>query len=1225
MTFLLLISSLSVLADTPDSLVLRYTAEFEQSTLESRAFYELKGGSYPDKEGMPALPSLRKKILTPVGGRVELHYQINEEDRVEVIPDVVHFYGKKEESKKPNTYQPPPAELKQHRPSPYGNATLLIHPFTFDGKYTHIRKIVTIKIYFHGGKWIRPGGYQERNPLLFLNQIRGKRIARKFIPKYKAGLWMKVKTTKEGLYEITPEDISEAGFSPASIDPNRIELRHGYRGVFKWDMDSLNNLDSLPPLIPAIYEINEDGSFTDGERILFFAHLLSGWNRNRFKNNKYFYHNPYTDTNVYWLCLDGEPLLMEEENITGGEDISNFIDTIHLEEDNYSPLKSGLVWGWKELNTTGGQTSALNIPFTIHYPYDNEAIFRIAFYPKNSGQYAFRISLNGTMRHDTVPSTGNATQDRTVFIDTIPALLEGSNQLEITLQTPDESIIMDYVEVIYRKRTLITNGKLIINSDTFAVKHYTISNIGQDPYLLDFSNTEIPFLISHNFTGGSIDFRADALKILLQESPYSIEGISITDPTSLQSGGADWIVISPDEFVSASYKLKGWRNNHLRGISSPVTRVITLKEIYNNFSFGVSDASAIKRFLYHTQSSWNPPISYVLLFGDGSYDNKNLTGIGKTCFIPIHTEGIYIHTGSGYLDKNACWDNWFVDFNEDGNKEPDIPIGRVTASNLTEARDWTDKLTEYESSGGSWRANAILLADDAFGTWKDEKEHTVGAENISNILPDWVYQKKVYLMEYPRVGGEKPEAEEAHLKAMSDGALVAVFLGHGNLRRLTHESVFLLQDITKFKNFRKTPIYYFGSCDVGYFERADEDCIADYSSLYSDGGTIVSIAAGRATGPSSNNALGRRLIQQLFSESVMTAGDAFLLAKQQGGHSTYTFFGDPATAILIDSTELTAELPDTAIGGEGFLITGKTNTSSDRLFCMVTEADYDTTLDAREGTDPIPLDVSITKIGRTLFKGSAPIVNDSFNIRINLPLDIEGQEGNVYLYSRGDKESHLHSFIQFTPGTGTSDTIPPDIGFQIKGKEISKGDLIPPSGEMTIIIRDSSGIDMRSRINLQVKINNSDPIYLIDNFTYHSGNPTKGEASFSYERPFFSDTIRFTVYAKDNAGNIGIRNITFRIGEEKLLWGVDNYPNPMKNKTTIIYHLSEEIDVEIKIYTIAGRLVKNLNPGISRYGVNYADWNGRDERGREVSNGIYYYMVKPGDGDPYYGKIAVIR
>ncbi len=1227
MTFLLIISSITVLTDTPDSLVLRYTINFKQTTINSRVSYEIEGGTYPDLDGMPALPYIRKMILTPVGGRVDVKYYIESTERVKNIPVVVQFYGRKSEKEIPEVFQPLPAELQHNRPSPYGNATLLIYPFTFDGEYVNIRKSIVIKIYFRGGEWIRPEGYPERNPSLFLNQIRGKSLKIEGVGKAtsKAGLWIKLKTTREGLYEITPDDLREVGLNPGSIDPNNVEIRHGYRGIFKWDMDSLINLDSLPLIIPALYETDDDGSFEENERIIFFAHSLWGWSRNRFTDKKYFYYNPYSDTNAYWLSLDGNPFVIEEENLSGGEDISYFNDTIHLEEDIYSPLRSGIAWGWEELNTTGGTSSGsiLNVTFTAHSPYDNEAILRIAFYPKNEGQYAFRISLNGTEKFDTVTATGNPAQDRTIFTNAINALLEGSNDLEITLLTQDESVIMDYVEVIYRRMTAAESGNLTINSDTNTIKHYNVNNLSRDPYLINCTNTENPYLISHEYSAGSIEFSADARRILIQETPYSIEGVSIKDLTSLQAGGADWIIITTSEFAQVAYRIKRWRENHIRGFSSPITKVIYINEIYDNFSFGVSDPSAIKRFLYHTQNYWNPPVSYVFLFGDGSYDNKNLTDLGKSSLIPIHTEGIWIQTGSGYLDKNPCWDSWFVDFNED--RIQDIPIGRVTASNLNEATNWVDKLIEYESSNGIWRTKAILLADDAYSPnySSGEATHTRGAESISLDLPNWIYQKKIYLMEYPRVGGEKPEAEDAHISAMSEGALVAVYLGHGNLRRLTHESVFLIQDVSKFKNWRKIPIYYFGSCDVGYFERPDEDCIAGYSNLYLDGGTVVSIAAGRATYPGNNNALGRSIIGHLFTDSVNTSGDVYLLAKEEAGHFSYTFFGDPATSILIDSTELTCEIPDTASGGERFTIKGETQTASELIFCTVTEADYDTTLNSREGGGGGT--VGVNKTGRTLFKGYTPVTNDSFQIKINLPVDLNEELGNIYLYCRGDKESYIHSNIQFIPGTGISDTIPPEVGFQIKGKNLSERDIIPPSGEMTIIIRDSSGIDMRSRINLQVRINNYAPIYLVDNFTYHSGSPTTGEATFPYEEPLFSDTIRFTVHAKDNAGIIATREVTFRIGDEKLLWGVENYPNPMKERTTIIYYLGREVNVEIKIYTIAGRMVKNLYTEISRYGVNYVEWDGRDEKGRKVSNGIYYYMVKPEDGEPYYGKIAVIR
>jgi hypothetical protein len=464
---------------------------------------------------------------------------------------------------------------------------------------------------------------------------------------------------------------------------------------------------------------------------------------------------------------------------------------------------------------------------------------------------------------------------------------------------------------------------------------------------------------------------------------------------------------------------------------------------------------------------------------------------------------------------------------------------------------------------------------------------------------------------------------------MNDGALIGLYLGHGNLREIAHEKVFEIQHVNSLYNWRKVPFYYFGSCDVGYFERPDENCIANALNLLKDGGTIVSIAAGRASNYDTNKDLGDRLIEYLFADSVKTGGDAFLLAKEAGGEKTYTFFGDPATSILIDSVPLNITLPDTASGGTRLEIKGNVSNAADKIFCFITEASYDTILDAEEGLDPdingLPIPVTITKEGKTLFRGSASIVNDSFTFKVNIPYDIEADSGQIRLYSKGEKESYNSSFLYFTESSAPLDSIPPHVEFRIDNRVIERGDLIPPKGEIILVVRDSSGIDLRKKTNIQVKVNNTNEYFLADRFSYVTGSSTTGEVSFSYEAQLSSDSVSFEVFARDNAGNITISQISFRIGEEELLWNVNNYPNPMTDKTVIVYHLSEEVPIEIKIFTIAGRLVKKLQPDVARYGANYVEWDGKDRKGRKVSNGVYYYFIKAGDAKPYYGKIAVIR
>ncbi len=1225
-----LFSLITVLTDTPDSLVLKYSAEYDKNIIGDKVRYNLKdGGFFPDEKGFPELASVKRRILTPVKGKVDLRYKVLSTRTERGIPTTIQFYGEEDIRKIPENYTPLPVAIEENNPSPNGNATIVINPFSFDGRKVSVRSEILIKIYFRGGKWVSPRGYQKRNSHVFLNKIRGQEIRPSGIRGIRQGefLYAKIKTTREGLYEVTPEDLQAIGLNPSNIDPREIEVLNGYDRVMKWKMDSLVAMDTLPGVLPAIYEVDGDGSFETGERIIFYAHSLSGWSRNKFFLIYSFYYHPYTDTNVYWLRFSGEnPLEMTSIPQTGGAAVSHFTDTLHLEEDEYSPLKCGLAWGWKELSTESGSSQDnLPVAFNVSNNYNGQAFVRVAFFPKTRGDYSLNVSLNGQSITKTIPSQGTVSRDRTVFVDTLNSLNSGLNNLIVTLQTSNESIIMDYIEVIYEKSLIADSNKLLLTQEQPSSRDLTVQGFSSNPYVLNVSDSRNPFLISHTFSNGSASFGADSGKILLQSLPYSIEDISNSDPTSLFQGGADWVAITVDEFMPHALRLKNWRETHLRGFTSPVSKVVKIGDIYDNFSYGVRDPSAIKRFIYWTQLNWTPPVSYVLLFGDGSYDEKNLTREEKTSFVPIHTEGVTIYQGSGYLSSNPSWDNWYTDFNE--NEKPDIPIGRVTVSNTSESKEWIDKLIDYERSTGDWRMRAILLADDAIKLGKlpvNEKDHTVSMEGLSDFLPEWLYRDKVYLMEYPMENGTKPTARQANIEAMKKGALAGFYLGHGNLRQLTDEVVVQIQDINLFSNWRKTPFYFFGSCDVGYFERPDENCIGGYSILYKDGGNIVSIAAGRATSYGSNASLGQKIAGYLFADSVATSGDAFLFAKNSVGEKTYTFFGDPATSILIDSISLGVLMPDTAVGGEKLEVRGEAVNAADRIFCFVTEAAYDTILDASEGTGVFEA-CTVRKEGKSLFRGSSPIVNDSFEIKVNIPYDIDADSGKISLYSRGDEESYYSSYIYFTEGSPPGDMIPPSVEFKISDRILRRGDLIPPSGEMILIVTDSSGLDLREQSNLQVIVNGNDQFYLADRFSYITGSSTTGEATFSYEASYLSDSVNFEVYAKDNAGNIATEEISFRIGEEELLWNVDNYPNPMKDKTVIVYHLSEDVSVTIKIFTIAGRLVKELSPGISRYGANYVEWDGRDRRGRKVSNGVYYYAVKAGDAEPYFGKIAVIR
>jgi hypothetical protein len=73
-----------------------------------------------------------------------------------------------------------------------------------------------------------------------------------------------------------------------------------------------------------------------------------------------------------------------------------------------------------------------------------------------------------------------------------------------------------------------------------------------------------------------------------------------------------------------------------------------------------------------------------------------------------------------------------------------------------------------------------------------------------------------------------------------------------------------------------------------------------------------------------------------------------------------------------------------------------------------------------------------------------------------------------------------------------------------------------------------------------------------------------------------------------------------------------NYPNPFNPETQLEFFLPRDCYVELSIYDILGRKVTTLvNQDLSA-GLKLISWDGRDENGREVASGIYFYMIKAG-------------
>ncbi len=85
-----------------------------------------------------------------------------------------------------------------------------------------------------------------------------------------------------------------------------------------------------------------------------------------------------------------------------------------------------------------------------------------------------------------------------------------------------------------------------------------------------------------------------------------------------------------------------------------------------------------------------------------------------------------------------------------------------------------------------------------------------------------------------------------------------------------------------------------------------------------------------------------------------------------------------------------------------------------------------------------------------------------------------------------------------------------------------------------------------------------------------------------------------------------------------------NYPNPFNPKTTLRFALPAAAHTTVRIYDVSGRLVRTLVDEPLAASEHAVDWTGRDDGGREVAAGVYFYRIRSGEHD-HVGQMALIK
>ncbi|HMQ68687.1 MAG TPA: type IX secretion system sortase PorU [Ignavibacteria bacterium] len=853
--------------------------------------------------------------------------------------------------------------------------------------------------------------------------------------------------------------------------------------------------------------------------------------------------------------------------------------------------------------------------------------------------------------------------------------------------SPNVAGYYDFMEVLYDRSFSADNNLLRFNSpDTNGTMEFQINNFNtQDIKIFDVSDqTNVNLINPVSYSNGTVKFQSEinsgdpkefyAMGSANYFSPVSISGrVPNQNLKGELAQGSSFFIISPKEFMSASNTLKAQREkpgqNYLK------TTVIDIEEIYNEFSNGMQDPLAVRNFLKYAFNNFEERPVYVAFMGDGSYDYKNIynlyNGAVKNWILPVEKNSLYSNDVDSY-----CSDDFLVEINESyeapgGSSVSDFATGRIPVNTLEEANNYIEKVISYENPANfdKWRQVATYIADDGWTTEQANGQegslHTDQCEDVSqNHSPDYIKKQKIYIVNYPSEitpqGRRKPEVNKDIVKSWNEGRLVINYTGHGSTDLWAHEHIFERQvSIPQLTNKDKYPFITIASCDLARWDDPYNLSAAEQLVSIKDKGAIAISAAVRPVYSIPNAIYNNRLYDNLFLTDTLglrlRMGKAIFNVKQQlhlDNDLKFSYLGDPTLRLGVPQYRTKVDSINSTSGDSLFEMKSlqKVKISGSILRTDSTFwSDYNGTIDLQ--IHDVDKNITYVDFGYTfnwktlggiIYNGKTNVTNGNWQIEFVVPRDISYSPGRGKIFSyfknnMSDGIGYSNNFIMNGIDTNAvPDSTGPNVSIYMGSRNFRSGDLVNQNSRLIADFSDENGLNLTGTIGHKIEaIINEDQNNKIDLTPFYQSSNSYQNGSVEYDLQNLSDGhYKIEVKAWDTYNNFNSSFIEFdvRNNDQLALENVYNYPNPMKDQTSFIFehNLDETLNATINIYTVTGRLIKELNKSNIRDKFVSLDWDGRDNDGDYIANGTYIYKLILNSEDGNYtktttGKLAKLK
>ncbi len=1082
------------------------------------------------------------------------------------------------------------------------------------------------------------------------------------------GEWYKISVGESGIYKVSWEDLDALGMNLSGVQSKNLRLFGNGGGMLPQRTSDFRHDDLIENSIE-VYD-GGDGNFDAGDYFLFYGQSPNPWRYNVAHNAFEHSTNLYTKNNFYFLSvgsIEGKRVSMIEEITSPAQKIIDTYQDYAVHELNINSLiKSGAEWYGEEFFDNLVQE------FNFDFPH------------RDLSQDIY-IDCDVAARSTTTTSFSLYVNSDSIFSDNVSAISENSvvkyanpsnkSRWFSSNEMPDLNIHLQYnrpvndaigwlnfISINVTSHLIFYGSELAFrNVQSYKSKNiseFRISETTPAVRVWDITDPLSPAEVPVVYEDGITKFvnEADALHEFLafDGSEYLKPGLVGYVPNQNLHAyhTANYIIVSHPDFIDQAQRLADLHET----IDGFKVIVVDIYEIYNEFSSGAPDVSAVRDFvrMVYQRSGTPPALKYLLLIGDGSYDPFDRVG-GNLSFLPTFQAKNSIWPTSSYVT-----DDYFglMDPQEgnDASGNIDLGIGRFAVNTHEEAKLMVDKVELYmknqASVFGDWRNSLTFVADD-----EDNNLHILQADTI---LVAGIQRRnktlnisKIYLDSYRQertTGGYAyPQAKYDLNKKINEGTLIVNYTGHGGETGLSHEHVVQVSDIISWHNSPMLPVFITATCEFSRFDNPVFNSAGEQLVLNPQGGGIALFTTTRVAFAGSNLLLNKRLYDTLFRawpEEHPRLGDLMMFSKTPSNTNLRNFvlLGDPALKLALPQHKVITdsingvpadEFTDTLMANSRLHISGHIESFANQGSVLtdfngtIHPVLYDkpniiTTL----GNDDDSYPYAFKSQNSELCRGVSSVKDGRFAFSFMLPLDISFQygEGKLSYYAADSLSDASGEFSKLmiggVDGTASTDKTGPEIQIFLNEKNVELPGQTNPDPILYALLSDPSGINATGAgighdIVLSMTGEDNKEYVLNDMFEPALDDYTSGNITFPMEQLPNGD-YTLSLKAWDMFNNSTTNTITFTVSNDIAvdIFQIYNYPNPFGDHTWFTFRHNQfkgELTMEIEIYNFYGQHVRTIGPEkvfTDGYSIAPVLWQGDSEGGSKLEDGVYFYTVK---------------